>query len=151
MFSPFYRFVWYLSNWFSNHFFAEFMLNGALLDFLRKEDGKGKVTFDNLISISGQVWNFFQIFLYMTSLIILSNCVNSRQIKSIPTLFTEDMHKIIQIKWNQSSSKVYHKLRRFSSLRLFVRAWFQNHLSPHWLKIHPIIISQIPHWLWPFP
>ena len=40
------------------------MLNGALLDFLRKEDGKGKVTFDNLISISGQVWNYFQIFLY---------------------------------------------------------------------------------------
>ena len=73
------------------------MLNGALLDFLRKEDGKGKVTFDNLISISGQVWNFFQIFLYMMSLIILSNCVNSRQIKSIPTLFTEDMYKIIQI------------------------------------------------------
>lgn len=34
---------------------TEFMLNGALLDFLRKEDGKGKVTFDNLISISGQV------------------------------------------------------------------------------------------------
>ena len=119
-----------ISNWFSIYFFAEFMLNGALLDFLRKEDGKGKVTFDNLISISGQVWNFFQIFLYMMSLIILSNCVNSRQIKSIPTLFTEDMYKIIQIKWNQSSSKVYHKLRRFSSLRLFVRAWFQNHLSP---------------------
>ena len=52
------------------YFFAEFMLNGALLDFLRKEDGKGKVTFDNLISISGQVW----IFLYLMSLIILSNC-----------------------------------------------------------------------------
>ena len=66
-----------ISNWFSIYFFAEFMLNGALLDFLRKEDGKGKVTFDNLISISGQVWNFFQIFLYMISLIILSNQVDS--------------------------------------------------------------------------
>ena len=34
---------------------TEFMCNGALLDFLRKEDGKGKLTFDNLISISAQV------------------------------------------------------------------------------------------------
>ena len=36
---------------------TEFMCNGALLDFLRKEDGKGKLTFDNLISISAQVPN----------------------------------------------------------------------------------------------
>ena len=36
---------------------TEFMCNGALLDFLRKEDGKGKLTFDNLISISAQVKN----------------------------------------------------------------------------------------------
>lgn len=34
---------------------TEFMCNGALLDFLRKEDGKGKLTFDNMISISAQV------------------------------------------------------------------------------------------------
>lgn len=34
---------------------TEFMSNGALLDFLRKEDGRGKLTFDNLISISAQV------------------------------------------------------------------------------------------------
>ena len=31
------------------------MCNGALLDFLRKEDGKGKLMFDNMISISAQV------------------------------------------------------------------------------------------------
>lgn len=34
---------------------TEFMCNGALLDFLRKEEGKGKLTFDNMISISAQV------------------------------------------------------------------------------------------------
>ncbi len=34
---------------------TEFMCNGALLDFLRKEDGKGKLLFDNMISISAQV------------------------------------------------------------------------------------------------
>jgi hypothetical protein len=33
---------------------TEFMCNGALLDFLRKEEGKGKLTFDNMISISAQ-------------------------------------------------------------------------------------------------
>ena len=35
---------------------TEYMCNGALLDFLRKEqDGGGKLTFDSIISISAQV------------------------------------------------------------------------------------------------
>ena len=36
---------------------TEFMCNGALLDFLRKEDSKMKVNFDSLISIAAQVCN----------------------------------------------------------------------------------------------
>ncbi len=34
---------------------TEFMSNGALLDFLRKEDAKTRLHFDSLISISAQV------------------------------------------------------------------------------------------------
>ena len=36
---------------------TEYMCNGALLDYLRKEaeSKAGRLTFDNLISISGQV------------------------------------------------------------------------------------------------
>ena len=47
---------------------TEFMCNGALLDFLRKEDGKGKLTFDNLISISAQVKKYLFCFLKDTVL-----------------------------------------------------------------------------------
>ena len=37
---------------------TEYMCNGALLDYLRKESETkaGKLTFDNLISIAAQVW-----------------------------------------------------------------------------------------------
>ena len=39
---------------------TEYMCNGALLDFLRKEaEGGGKLLFDSLISISAQVSIFF--------------------------------------------------------------------------------------------
>ena len=34
---------------------TEFMVNGSLLDFLRKEDAKIKLTFDSLVSIAAQV------------------------------------------------------------------------------------------------
>ena len=40
---------------------TEYMCNGALLDFLRKEaEGGGKLLFDSLISISAQVGIFFK-------------------------------------------------------------------------------------------
>lgn len=34
---------------------TEFMINGALLDFLRKDESKMKLSFDSLISIAAQV------------------------------------------------------------------------------------------------
>lgn len=37
---------------------TEFMCNGSLLDFLRKEDAKMRLQFDSLISIASQVFNF---------------------------------------------------------------------------------------------
>ena len=45
---------------------TEYMCNGALLDFLRKEaEGGGKLLFDSLISISAQVSIFLFYFYFL--------------------------------------------------------------------------------------
>ena len=66
---------------------TEFMCNGALLDFLRKEDGKGKLTFDNLISISAQVPN-------LTTTRIYSNLFFTQFINMNCNEFYEDFQHI---------------------------------------------------------